>query len=284
VQLLLLATLIAAIGEPVLRGEGDMSQRIVILIDRSASMNTHDTDGDGPTRLDHAKHLAIDLVENMAGRREQGMAAVLAFGATAEVIQGFSRNSDVLQDALASIEPTDEEADFASALDLASSFTATADESGAASTELVIISDGGVMRAGEAGEARVTAASVRFVQASESSAPGSTSAPGAMWTTPRDASSSHAFSARSVIRSTPRSRCAAAAKSRSSAASPSRPRRTTRPAKLRSLSASMRRTARSSRWRTISGMCCAGCGQRRIARHPGAAPAADSARARRDCA
>jgi hypothetical protein len=165
VQLLLLATLIAAIGEPALRGAGDVSQRLVILIDRSASMNTAVAANE--TRLDRAKELAIEIIENMTDRREQGMAAILAFGASADVIQGLSTSSAELLGAIRSIDPTDEEADFAAALDLAGSFTATSEEAGAAATELVIISDGGVARTGDTAAAKVSAGSVRFVQATD---------------------------------------------------------------------------------------------------------------------
>ena len=161
VQLLLLSALIGAIGEPALRGEGDLPERLVILIDRSASMNAALGEA---TRLDHAKARAREIIENMSDRREQRMAAILTFGATAEVVQGFATSRGVLVDAIESIESTDEEADFAAALDLAGSFTASTDET-AASTELVIISDGGVARAGEEPAAKVNAGSVRFVQA-----------------------------------------------------------------------------------------------------------------------
>ncbi len=167
-QLLLLATLVAAIGEPAIKGEADIAQRVVILIDRSASMNAADAPGQR-TRLEHAKTLALGIVDSMSRRRDQGMAAVLAFGASAEVIQNFSTSRAVLRDAIAAIEPTDEEADFAAALDLAGSFAAGLDEDEAAATEVVIISDGGVMREGDAGEAKVAAANVRFVLAGPSS-------------------------------------------------------------------------------------------------------------------
>jgi len=169
VQLLLLAALIAAIGEPALRGEGDAAQRLVILIDHSASMNATDAPGHA-SRLDHAKRFASDIVRNMSNRTEQQMAAVLAFGASAEVLQGLSTSSDALLDAIDAIDPTDEEADFAAALDLAGSFTAATDEAGAAATELIILSDGAVARAGD-NAARVNADNVRFVQVGP--APGS---------------------------------------------------------------------------------------------------------------
>jgi len=166
-QLLLLGVLIAAIGEPALRG-GDMTRdRLVILIDRSASMNAKDGP-DGMTRLSHALQLAEEMIDLRAERSDEVMTAVLAFGASADVVQGFSTNARDLKNAIRAIEPTDEEADFKAALNLAGSFAAPAEEGGAGSTQLVIISDGAVQRAADSNQASVAAAFVRFVQAGPS--------------------------------------------------------------------------------------------------------------------
>src|SRR3954464_6928922 len=63
-QMLLLLLLALALARPVVnfyKGAGKMS---VILIDRSASMSSHDIKG-GKTRLDEAKRRANELVDSM---------------------------------------------------------------------------------------------------------------------------------------------------------------------------------------------------------------------------
>jgi hypothetical protein len=119
-QLLILAAALLAIGQPELKDEGKTNARHIIIIDNSASMNA--TDGEaapsgspagtpGTSRLEVAKQDAIKLVE---GLKEPGLfddkgeeAMVIAFNASAQVLQTFTTNKGDLKNAIESVKPTD---------------------------------------------------------------------------------------------------------------------------------------------------------------------------------
>ncbi len=118
-QLLLLAAAIMALAQPEKKSDTTVGQRHVILIDRSASMQTTDVGGAGKdghdTRLDEAKRQALELVNAL---REPGLfdlgdesagdqAMVIAFGAQADVRQNFTANKVELRRAIEGVEPTD---------------------------------------------------------------------------------------------------------------------------------------------------------------------------------
>jgi hypothetical protein len=185
-QLLMLLALLAALAEPLWRGGEAHSSRVVIVIDRSASMNAPlpdeiaQEDGRPPvTRLDAAKQAAIDIIDAL-GRRGAGgpsQAMIIAFGSTAQVVNTFETNRGVLRDAVNAITPTDEESNLDAALQLASAFAGSRDETNATASdadappEVVLLSDGNVADAGHAFSLR--AGEFRFVQVAsdESGAP-----------------------------------------------------------------------------------------------------------------
>jgi len=119
-QLLVLAAVLMAIGQPELRGEGKTNARHIILIDNSASMNA--TDGEpvpsgapegatGASRLEAAKTRALKLVEAL---KEPGLfddkgedAMVIAFNTSAQVLQTFTTSKSDLKNAIESIKPSD---------------------------------------------------------------------------------------------------------------------------------------------------------------------------------
>jgi len=168
-QLLLLILLLLALGEPVFRADRTAASRLVLLIDRSASMNTafDQQDGRMRTRLDLAHSAALDLVESVGQTGGPAQAMIIAFGAQAQVISTFQSDRATLREAVRSIGPTDEAANFDAALQLASVFTGTADESAAEDRqppEVVLISDGGVAAYGDQRNHRLRAGLFRFVQ------------------------------------------------------------------------------------------------------------------------
>lgn len=114
-QLLVLAGILAALGQPQIKGQTITGKRHVIMIDRSASMAALDSpDGRGGTvtRLEDAKKQAIALVESL---REGGLMAqdqadeamVIAFDTTSEVRQQFTTDKAMLRRAIESIAPTE---------------------------------------------------------------------------------------------------------------------------------------------------------------------------------
>lgn len=114
-QLLVLAGLLLALGQPQIKGQTVKGQRQVILIDRSASMNAMDEkDGQGRaiSRFEAAQKQAIALVESL---REGGLldkdradeAMVIAFDNQAEIRQQMTSDKAALKRAIEAITPTE---------------------------------------------------------------------------------------------------------------------------------------------------------------------------------
>ncbi len=114
-QLLILAALLIALARPTTRGVGDDAQRLVIVIDHSGSMNATD---DQPTRLDRARQLALQLIDDL-----EGAAMVVTFAERARVVQPFTTDRALLRRAVNSVPPTDQRSRLAPALELIEPFT-----------------------------------------------------------------------------------------------------------------------------------------------------------------
>jgi hypothetical protein len=116
-QLLILAAALLAIGQPQIKGNINAGRKFVILIDRSASMQSID-EADGKqkrTRLDAAKAQARALVDSMreptklkiSADESSDEAMLIAFDSTADVRQQFTSDKSALRAAIDAIEPTD---------------------------------------------------------------------------------------------------------------------------------------------------------------------------------
>ncbi len=142
-QLLLLALAMLALLRPGWSGSHLAGNRLVLLIDTSASMSATDV---RPTRLAEAKQRARALIDQMASG---DTAMLISFSDTARIEQSFTDNQRDLHRQLDAIEPTDRPTSIAEALRLAAGLartepTGTEDE-GRASTPpaaLYILSDG----------------------------------------------------------------------------------------------------------------------------------------------
>ncbi|MBB6441706.1 vWA domain-containing protein [Phycisphaera mikurensis] len=100
-QLLLLALLIFAMAQPASDAPAPTGARVVILIDRSASMAVEEG---GRTRLDAAKAAAIGVIDAM----EAGASAmIIAFADEPEVVQPFAADRGRLRSAVASVRGSD---------------------------------------------------------------------------------------------------------------------------------------------------------------------------------
>ena len=113
-QLLLITVLVAALARPVVQTGRGAASRMILLIDRSASMNAPAgavTEGEtpGPSRLDAATDAARETVDRVVRRSEPAELMVVAFGATPRLFSGFESNRRLLLDAIDAIEPTDEQ-------------------------------------------------------------------------------------------------------------------------------------------------------------------------------
>jgi hypothetical protein len=150
-QLLALALVALAIAQPYADLGVRGAQRVVLLIDRSGSMNAQDAGAKGAARLEEAKRIALERVRDLhGGGIFSGAApeiAVIAFASGAEVLAPYTDNAAQVRDAIASIRPTDEASRVGEALELARAFTAVTrpddpDARPAAPPVIELISDG----------------------------------------------------------------------------------------------------------------------------------------------
>ena len=163
-QLLLLACLLIALARPTQRAAIEPGQRVVIVIDHSASMNTRDMAG-GATRLDEAKERALALIDSLDGAAGGssggasgggGGAMVVSFAERAAVVQSFTNDRRQLRAAVRGIAATDQRGRIEPALGLISPHTAPGiadgssggDSGGDAGLSVVVFSDGQVHRDG----------------------------------------------------------------------------------------------------------------------------------------
>jgi hypothetical protein len=145
-QAAILALFLAALARPVLDMPHAASARVLILIDRSASMSARDVPG-AATRLDAAKETALRMVDEYA-RGGSPAVGVIAFAADARLASPLSQDLGATRDAIKELPPTDQPADFGAALRLAAGLLGTnTDESEARqSAQVALLSDGNVAR------------------------------------------------------------------------------------------------------------------------------------------
>ncbi len=133
-QLAILALAILALARPIVQTAVADEDRVVILIDRSASMNTREG---SETRLDQAKEQAVRLVKtfnrrtagwrslfSLGGAQARTQVMVIAFSDRASMISRFTTNTSELEDLIRRIEPTDGRTDMGEALQLAEAYMA----------------------------------------------------------------------------------------------------------------------------------------------------------------
>jgi hypothetical protein len=130
-QLLALLALITALARPAVPTLAPTSPRVVIIIDRSASMNALDgvrepqskpidAANPPPSRLDQATREALHVIADLgssAGGRDgsRPRAMVIALAAQARVVRTFTDDLRELRDAVNAITPTDQPGDLAQA-------------------------------------------------------------------------------------------------------------------------------------------------------------------------
>lgn len=129
-QLLILFAILFAIAWPVLSMKESSGRRHVLLIDRSASMNTIDDNSSGrQTRLDKAKEQAKIFVESMRQKAvfslkdDSDQTMVIAFDNHAKVMCNFTSNKSQLIQAIDSISPGDGKSTLSEAIVVARAFS-----------------------------------------------------------------------------------------------------------------------------------------------------------------
>jgi hypothetical protein len=154
-QLLLLALLAVAVGDPRPAGSLGSGRNVVLLLDASASMQATD---EKPTRLEAAKAKAREIVQGLGG---SDRALVVQMGDVPVPLSTLSDSSSELLSALARVKASDTRADLGRALELAGDALR-----GAPHGEVVVVSDGALPEPSPAPE--LGGASVRFVPVGKS--------------------------------------------------------------------------------------------------------------------
>ena len=113
-QLLLVALAMFACLRPGWRGVESVGERLIFLIDTSASMSATDA---APTRLAQAKKQAIQLIDQM---KSGDKAMVISFSDSARVEQSFIDDRNMLKQRVAKISATNRTSNLAEALRAAS--------------------------------------------------------------------------------------------------------------------------------------------------------------------
>ncbi len=175
-QLLVLGALLFALARPVLSLTRGPGQRYVILIDRSASMQTREASGD--TRLALAKRQADTFVDSLREHvsltleDSSDQAMVIAFDGRAKVMCNFTSDKSRIRAAIDAIEPADGQTAVAEALTVARAFAQTVGEeadngSAAERAEVVLFSDG---RIGDLPDVAVAPGEVNYHRIGDSEA------------------------------------------------------------------------------------------------------------------
>jgi hypothetical protein len=113
-QLLLIALVILALLGPAWKGTRFTRDRLIFVIDNSASMSATDVQ---PTRLDEARRQVGLLIDAM---QSGDKAMIITFSDKARVEQSFTDNRKLLRERLAAIQPTQRQTQLGEALKVAS--------------------------------------------------------------------------------------------------------------------------------------------------------------------
>lgn len=100
-QLLFFALVALALFGPGFKGRDSISERIILMVDTSASMSATDTSS---SRLDEAKRQAEEIINAMD--ETDAVAMIISFSEAARVEQSFTRNKNILRSRLRAIAPT----------------------------------------------------------------------------------------------------------------------------------------------------------------------------------
>lgn len=177
-QMLVLIAAIVALARPMVKTDISGEKSLVILIDRSASMNS--SEAGGRTRLELAKEQAVRHVKalNRTGAAwlswfgaapAQTQAMLIAFSDRASVVSPFTTNTADLSRLIEEIEPSDGRTDVREALQLAEAYmTQTVleqtPESAEQSSTILLVSDGAL---GDLRDVAPRAGAVKLVRVGE---------------------------------------------------------------------------------------------------------------------
>lgn len=159
-HLLILLLLLLAMARPAAHLADRQPRRVVLLIDRSASMSARDA-GSGQTRLDRARERAISVIDGLLRGSSGSEVVLVAFAAEPRALTGFTASRSILRGAIKGITPTDQPGDLARALRLAQTLLSAEVREGVEPEPglVVLISDGSFPPAGY----QLSGATLRYV-------------------------------------------------------------------------------------------------------------------------
>jgi|LSQX01.2.fsa_nt_gb hypothetical protein len=131
IQLLILLLLVTSLLEPVLLRRGVLADRVVLIIDQSASMKVLDS---GRDRFSLARDRAVDLIKDLGDTTE---IALIGTAGSAELLCDFTTDHEKLVSIIKGLEPLDITIDPVSALNMARNLSADDKR-----VKIVFISDG----------------------------------------------------------------------------------------------------------------------------------------------
>ena len=141
-QLLIVACLALALGRPALERGASSARKVILIIDRSASMSAVDA-GTSFSRLDRARDQATKIIDDLARGVGGATVGVISFAAGPTVLLGPTPDLSLARDVVAAIGPTDQPGDLAKAVQIVSSLVATSGGEDAPDPALVVLlSDG----------------------------------------------------------------------------------------------------------------------------------------------
>lgn len=133
-QIIALLAVIGAIARPYVRTQSGQGNRIVVILDSSASMQATDVK---PSRFDDAKSKAIGIVGRMGGGDTM---LVMTAGSKARVVASFTSDKKSLTEAIKRLEPVDTPCNMRQAMVLALSLVGGKSR---VPPRIVVLSDGG---------------------------------------------------------------------------------------------------------------------------------------------
>ncbi|MEN8128322.1 MAG: VWA domain-containing protein [Planctomycetota bacterium] len=152
IQFLALLAILAALAGPILSLHSLKTERYVLLIDNSASMNATDVE---PSRLEQAKEQAAIFVSSLTEgsffnlKRRPPQVMVITINDTAKVVCNFTSNKEQLTNSIEQIKPSDGGTNLGQGLALARAYCQTPDpetnnRTAEQAAKLLLFSDGGI--------------------------------------------------------------------------------------------------------------------------------------------
>jgi hypothetical protein len=142
-HLLALLLLVTALGRPTARSKDQLSSRVVLIMDASASMSAINPNAvPAGTRLDAGKARAAILIDDLLRGSARREIAVIVLAAEARTLQGFTGSRAALLDAINGVTPTDQPGNLKAAIDLADAISAQAgDDRGSTGVDPAALTD-----------------------------------------------------------------------------------------------------------------------------------------------